>query len=96
MTFKKLRITDNKEGSTHYKRWESDCGFYRIEWRDRIMGVKLDPAWYRAAVKRTWQNNPVQWIKFNNKKHRTFEAAVRSCEEHKKRYGMAQQFHRPS
>lgn len=84
LAFTKMVIRPNPEGSGHYKRWESDCGQFRIEWRNRVQGVRLEPAYFRPAYKRIFQGK-AQWVMIGAGHHRTIGGAQKMCEAWKKR-----------
>lgn len=80
LLFNKVAIRPNPEGSNHYKRWESECGRFRIEWRNRLDGIKLEPAYFRPAYRRLFNGKP-QWAMIGNGHHRTIGGAKKRCEE---------------
>jgi hypothetical protein len=84
MTFEKVVIRPNPEGSPHYKRWESSCGNFRIEWRNRMQGVRLEPAYFRPAYKRIFEGKP-QWVMIGKGHHRTIGGAKKVCMDWAKR-----------
>lgn len=88
MHFKKVRISPNPEGSAHYKRWEDETGEYRIEWRNRMMGVTLDPAYYGPMYKYVRDDGKVIWAPVDRgKRFRKLTTAMVACEYHAKHKG---------
>jgi hypothetical protein len=83
MNFRQVRINPNPEGSEHFKRWESECGRYVIEWRNRIGGVKLNPAYYRPLVKRVNAAGWTAWCHVDqNRRFLKLHTAEEACRRH--------------
>lgn len=69
---------------THNKEWMSECGSYRIVWRDQVAGVSITPG-YQAMINVLSREGRGYWSWVGrNSPYRTFKAAETACKKHQR------------
>ena len=82
MQFKRRRIRGKTQKT--YKEWRSDCGHYRVCWRNEVSG--LGPARYYATVRCArgdGRNSSGEFWDFaaDRRPYRTLKAAQQACHQ---------------
>jgi len=85
MDFKQKKRIKGRTVKT-YREWWSDCGEYRITWRNGVFGVEVDPGFYACVRCVVSHRDQREYWGFANRRglNRTLKAAKKSCEDGKK------------
>jgi hypothetical protein len=69
-----------------YREWWSDCGNYRITWRNEVSGVEVDPGFFACVKCVVSDQDCTEYIGFAHRRglNRTLKAAIKQCEGGKK------------
>lgn len=70
----------------HHKTWLSDCGQYKVDWRNESYGVRIRPVYHATVLCIRNLGDPHKQWDFAGRRsfYKTLEAAQQACEHHHK------------